>query len=238
MKEKPLFMDMHTHTFRSIDSQMPISTLISTATERGSYVAVTDHDTIEALPEAHEFAESKNTFILPGLEVTCRAERNIFRSPHLLVLGVDHTLPDTKKIPTGKDPRFVMEWAHDIGAIAIAAHPKKNGGLFSFNYDELQEYAEKGLLDGVERISRWRNDSELSDIAMRLHLLQTAGSDAHRTANIGQIGVQLSEPCSHWEDVINQIKLGVATPIVRSAVPYEPIGKLRELATKIVHLAI
>lgn len=68
------FADLHTHTTCSDGSLSPAQ-LIALAAERGlQALAITDHDTTAALPEAEEVAYQHNIFLVPGIELSCTAE--------------------------------------------------------------------------------------------------------------------------------------------------------------------
>jgi predicted metal-dependent phosphoesterase TrpH len=68
-------IDLHTHTTFSDGSQSPTA-LVEEAAARGlAAVAVTDHDTVDGLPEALAAGERFGIDVIPGVEINCEHER-------------------------------------------------------------------------------------------------------------------------------------------------------------------
>jgi predicted metal-dependent phosphoesterase TrpH len=85
-----LTVDLHTHTTCS-DGRTPPRELIRLAKATGVHViAVTDHDTVEAVPECIDEGRSLGVRVIPGIEVSSRFEG---RDVHVLGFGLDHTSP-------------------------------------------------------------------------------------------------------------------------------------------------
>lgn len=79
-------IDLHTHSTASDGSDTP-SQLVARAARAGlRAVALTDHDTIEGLPEAGEAAREVGVALVPGCEISCPVERGTL---HLVVLFLD-----------------------------------------------------------------------------------------------------------------------------------------------------
>ena len=71
--------DLHTHSFYS-DGALPPKEMVRAAVEKNvRYWALTDHDTVDGLPEAAAAAADAEIVFIPGTEITF----------HLLGLGVD-----------------------------------------------------------------------------------------------------------------------------------------------------
>jgi len=85
------YADLHAHTTASDGTATP-EELVQTAVNAGlTYLAVTDHDTANAVSAA--LAEAKrigSLRLIPGVEISARGKPG---SCHLLGLGVDHTNP-------------------------------------------------------------------------------------------------------------------------------------------------
>jgi 3',5'-nucleoside bisphosphate phosphatase len=63
-------VDLHTHTYYS-DGALSPEELIIRAAELGiDTISITDHDTIDALPEAIEYAREYNITVIPGVELS------------------------------------------------------------------------------------------------------------------------------------------------------------------------
>lgn len=82
-------IDLHTHTTASDGSETPYS-LVQQAKEAGlSAIAVTDHDTVDAIPEAIAAGQALHMEVIPGVELSCNWEREM----HIVGLYIDHTNP-------------------------------------------------------------------------------------------------------------------------------------------------
>ncbi len=79
-------IDLHTHTCRS-DGSMTPAMLIDRAIEKGlSKIAITDHDTVDGLKEALEYAADKNIEVIPGIELSTEWKG---RDIHIVGLNID-----------------------------------------------------------------------------------------------------------------------------------------------------
>ena len=79
--------DLHTHSFYS-DGALPPKEMVRTAVEKNvRYWALTDHDTVDGLPEAAAAAADAEIVFIPGTEITIEDYEG--RPFHLLGLGVD-----------------------------------------------------------------------------------------------------------------------------------------------------
>lgn len=86
----PLVVDLHAHTTCS-DGRTPPRDLVRLAKEQGVHVlAVTDHDSVEAVPECLEEGKVQGVRVLPGIELSSRFEGH---DVHILGIGLDHTAP-------------------------------------------------------------------------------------------------------------------------------------------------
>ncbi|MDR1785517.1 MAG: PHP domain-containing protein [Spirochaetaceae bacterium] len=78
-------VDFHTHSTLS-DGHLAPAELLAQAKERGiSVLALTDHDTVEGLPEARKAAEDAGIRFIPGIELNIKWTTGEF---HLLGLGL------------------------------------------------------------------------------------------------------------------------------------------------------
>jgi predicted metal-dependent phosphoesterase TrpH len=74
MKSAAKFADLHLHTLFSDGTYTPLE-LISESKKAGlSAIAVVDHDTIEGITPAVEFAKGENIEVLPGIELSAEYE--------------------------------------------------------------------------------------------------------------------------------------------------------------------
>ncbi|HVE40357.1 MAG TPA: PHP domain-containing protein [Planctomycetota bacterium] len=85
-----MIVDLHTHTTCS-DGRTPPRELIRLAKRAGvDVIAVTDHDSVEALPECIDEGRQQGVRVLPGIEMSSRFEGH---DVHVLGFGIDYTSP-------------------------------------------------------------------------------------------------------------------------------------------------
>ena len=68
-------IDLHTHTLFSDGSQTPTDLVEEAAAKGLTAIAVTDHDTVDGLPEALAAGERLGVEVLPGVEINCEYEQ-------------------------------------------------------------------------------------------------------------------------------------------------------------------
>jgi len=100
-------IDLHTHSAVSDGTDTPTA-LVERAARLGlSVVALTDHDTVDGLPEAQAAAGRVGIALVPGLELSTSFTG---RSVHLLAYGADATEPafaaELVKIRAGRSDRL------------------------------------------------------------------------------------------------------------------------------------
>ena len=149
-----MIVDLHTHTTCS-DGQTPPRELIRLAKATGVHViAVTDHDTVEAIPECLDEGKTQGVRVIPGIEVSSRFEGH---DVHVLGFGIRHADPalqarlaelhESRRIRVGKiceklaalgvalDPAEVMREAggKSVGRRHVARAMVKKGLVRSLN---------------------------------------------------------------------------------------------------------
>ncbi|WP_349669549.1 PHP domain-containing protein [Lacrimispora sp.] len=77
------FIDLHVHSNASDGTLTPAS-VVELAAQKGlSAIALTDHDTIEGIPEALEAAKSLPLEVIPGIELSC-----VYLGEEIHILGL------------------------------------------------------------------------------------------------------------------------------------------------------
>lgn len=85
-----IYADLHTHTHCS-DGTLAPGALVTLAAERGLHaLAVTDHDTVEGLPQARATAEDEGVAFVSGVELSVTVDGT---EVHLLAYGIDSEHP-------------------------------------------------------------------------------------------------------------------------------------------------
>jgi len=187
-------MDLHVHTCYSCDATTTLREVVVYAKKRGlDGVAVTDHNAVEG---ALKLAQKSNLLIIPGVEITTLRG-------HILALNV------TTQIPPRLSPFETVQRIHEVGGIAVAAHPTAfyKGGL---------RRQIVSSFDAVEVINSTAFPFFFSTylgrkLAVHLNLPQTAGSDAHRASEVG-FAYTLIEADPNVDEIIQAIKKGATVP--------------------------
>ncbi len=84
-------IDLHSHSTVSDGTDAPAEVVALGATAGLSALALTDHDTLEHLPEARAAASDRGLRLVPGCEISCELGGRAPGTMHLLVYFVDDT---------------------------------------------------------------------------------------------------------------------------------------------------
>ncbi len=92
-------IDLHSHSTMSDGTDAPARVVALAAEAQVAALALTDHDTLDHLPEAHAAADRAGVRLVPGCEISCELGGRAPGSMHLLVFFVDdHTGPLPEKL--------------------------------------------------------------------------------------------------------------------------------------------
>jgi len=99
-------VDLHIHSHKSSDGDFPVHRLVALAREKDlAAIAIADHDTTAAYPEAVHLGEKEGVRIIPSIELTTLFEDREF---HLLLPFVDWDSEPLKElIETVREGRFL-----------------------------------------------------------------------------------------------------------------------------------
>ena len=206
MKNSSLKIDLHVHTLFSEDASTTLQEVFTYSKKRGlNGVAITDHGTLRG---ALKLAREKRTMVIPGEEIDTL-------HGHVLALNINHTIPPKLSLPE------TVQKIHDLGGIAVAAHPAHPARIFKIGMT--RRAASVSNLDAIEVINSSAFPFFLSTylsrkLAERLNLPQTAGSDAHQAAEIG-MAYTVVDADSNIDDIIEAIRKGASIPCGK-AIPW------------------
>ncbi len=166
-----LKVDLHIHTKYSHDGFMEVSEVIRGAKEAGlDCVAVTDHNTCDAVSDALKAGKRAGVLVVPGIEV---------KSRHGDILG----LGITDVVRRGMSAKDTVSKIHELGGVAIAAHPYSlvfhpsgvRGEVKSAGFDAIEVFNSRTYFSNgmAFRVARSRGIS------------MVASSDAHLQGEIG-----------------------------------------------------
>lgn len=92
------FVDLHIHSNRSSDGDFPPADLVRMAAEAGfAAIAIADHDTVAAYPEALDAGQKEGVEVIPNMEVTTMYEDREF---HVQMPFLDWTSERVARIVT------------------------------------------------------------------------------------------------------------------------------------------
>ena len=212
-------MDLHIHTCFSRTKRWGSASLIEPeqlldkAVELGlDGLAVTDHDEIEGSLIVAELAPKWGLVAIPGVEVSTA-------SGHILALGV------TGMIPKGLSPAATIDVIHDLGGIAVAAHPLNV--VVSLRKRDISSLP----LDAIEtHNARSPRNRKAASLSIRLKLGRTGGSDAHAIDHVGTGITEVATGCADYREVIDAIR-------DRSTVAHGSRARYRHIARACVRTA-
>jgi len=187
--------DLHVHTTYSNDSVITPKDLVFYAKKRGlNAVAVTDHNRVDG---ALKIAKETDFLIIPGMEVS---------SLHGHIIGLNVREPVARDLSADE----TADRIHDLGGVAIACHP------FALFKGSIGKHVTDNF-DAVEAmnastfpfVSSTRKADELAE---RLKLPKTAGTDAHYGPVIGQAHT-IIEAESTIDSMVKAIVEGQCRPV-------------------------
>ncbi|MDD4494554.1 MAG: PHP domain-containing protein [Eubacteriales bacterium] len=147
------FVDMHTHSTYS-DGTLTPAELVKQASKAGlKAIALTDHDTVEGIPEAIKEAEKLGLELMPGVEISTDA------NPEMHILGyfdasnyrkIEKALSvprDNRKLRNKKIIKKLNALGYDI---ALSDIKKSTGGDVTGRVHIALALIEKGYIKSVE----------------------------------------------------------------------------------------
>ena len=177
--------DLHIHSYYSDGVNSP-QEIIGYAKKIGlSGIAITDHNEIKGTLEALKFQE-ENFLVVPGLEISSL-------DGHLVALGIKEI------IPRDRSAEETIEKIHELGGIAIAAHPydflRRGVGdlIFSLDFDAVE-------VENGHTLRRYKNPFLA---AKEKNLPITGGSDAHCLEEMSSVFIEIPEK---YQDPLEAIK--------------------------------
>jgi len=135
--------DPHCHTFAS-DGMVTPAQLVQAAVEaKLDLIAVTDHDTMDAVRETQRQGEGAGVRVVAGQEITTRWPAQT----HILGWFLD------RPVRRGMSVEDTVAAIHEQGALAVIPHPFMPVYFGSIQPDMLRRLLEKHPLDAIEMMS-------------------------------------------------------------------------------------
>lgn len=187
-----MLLDLHVHTNISFDSKIKIGNLLRKLNDIGlDGIAITDHNSYEAIPKAKEIAKKYDVQVFRAIEISTR-------SGHILVYGIEEQPPYKHSIED------TIDWVHDRDGIIVCAHP------FSLTSPSLGEIIYHNKFDALEiNANCSQSANHASELAARLmNLPLIGGSDAHYLNNVGLVTTFFYDEIMNEDELIAAIKKG------------------------------
>ena len=216
-----MLIDLHTHSYpTSDDSFMSVDEAIEGAKSVGlDGICLTDHDAFWTEGQAWELSRRHGFLVLPGSEINTDAG-------HVLTFGLQRYEFGMHK------PEFLRACADRDGGVLIAAHPYRRRFLEQPGSDPdvragmLERAAADPFFDLCEAVEGLNGRGSVeqnrysADLGASLALPATAGSDAHRVAQLGTAATEFHGKVECVADLIRLLKSGQYRPVdLRAGVP-------------------
>jgi predicted metal-dependent phosphoesterase TrpH len=199
-----LFADFHIHTIYSADSVIQPKTLVDMLASHSfiKVAAVTDHDSVRGCKATIALASAyPDILVIPGVEISTE-------QGDVVVLGT-YELP-----PKPSTPEVVADFAKSVGGISIVAHPFRMYGM--------GERARNYKFDAIEVLnggSSPKANSEAKEMAKRLGLPGTAGSDAHQVSELFSVYNKV-DAALDVDEILKAIKNGAVSAQLNCGLTY------------------
>ncbi|MBN1793009.1 PHP domain-containing protein [Candidatus Woesearchaeota archaeon] len=221
LKRDHMFIDMHTHTGYSHDSNTRVSSLLRTAKKEGIGLAVTDHLQVKGALEA---CKDRKVFVIPGIEIAAKENKEILLYFYSIKDLLDfHQKNIERRLTTHeyKHARFrntikslkcttpmieLLEQADEYNCVKCIPHPfsyllRNSHKFFS------QKDGKMKLIDAIEVVNSTMSPSRNKKAAkwgMKQKKAFTAGSDAHTAKELGK--AMTATRASNIEEFLERIR--------------------------------
>ena len=205
-----MLIDLHTHSYpRSDDSFVTVDELIEGSKDKGlDGICLTEHDAFWSIEDLAALTKKHEFLVIGGSELNTD-------SGHALVFGLSRYKFGMHK------PNALRTFVDQVGGVIIGAHPyrrrfisdtENNAGYQRENM--IVKAAEDqffNICDAIEGLNGRGASSENRfsiELADRLGLKISAGSDAHRLEQIGVAATEFYKKIDGLSDLITEIKNG------------------------------
>jgi len=213
-----MIIDMHVHTTKGgYDSALSMPELVAALEGRGlDGVCITEHNCAWSREELEKITSNHNVTVLAGMEIETDMG-------HIVILGLDRYISGVHKASK------LRHIADELGGFLIGAHPFRR----FFALDELglkpkpdhsqalEEAIAHPILDVVDEIEVFnsccteRENFLALEVARKLGLRGTAGSDAHSTHGLGSSVTVFQREIRDERDLIAELRAGRFYPAQR-----------------------
>jgi predicted metal-dependent phosphoesterase TrpH len=203
-----MLIDLHNHTWpRSHDSVLDPEDLVVRAKELGlDGVCLTEHDTVWDTVEAQRLGEAQDFLVIPGVEISTD-------DGHILAYGVEKYVFGMHRV--GK----LSEHVKERGGCLVVAHPyrraipwKDDEEAWHLALDRAVGNPANPFAVAMEVLNGRGSERENRfslELAERMGLPGTAGTDSHAVHDIGKVATYFeSDRIETWQDLVRELELG------------------------------
>ncbi len=216
-----MLIDLHTHSYpMSDDSFMSVDDAIDGVNSLGlDGICLTDHDAFWTEEQTRKLSKRHGILVLAGSEINTDGG-------HVLAFGLREYEFGMHK------PEYLRACADRDGGVLVAAHPHRRRFLEEPGRDPearagMMERALEdpffGLCEAVEALNGRGSEAQnrySCDLGASLGLPFTAGSDAHRVAQLGTAATEFQGKVECLADLIRLLRAGQFRPVnLRAGVP-------------------
>jgi len=211
-----MLIDLHVHSNHTRGCNLAVRDVVRRAREAGlDGVAITDLNTLDALPEVRAAAQEEGFLALCGVEVTTD------RGHYLCFFPDPSRVPAPAQIFGSATPwpvREVLAKVRELGGVAVAAHPydktiERPSGDAIFTLDGL------AAIEGLNASRRGPTNDLAIEAADHMNLPCTGASGAHELADIGKAATLFRGPVATEADVVEQLKAGTVFSVAIGVTP-------------------
>ena len=205
-----MLIDLHTHSYPSSDdSFVTVDELIENSKNKGlDGICLTDHDAFWSDEDIAALTKKHGFLVIGGSELNTD-------SGHALVFGLRRYQFGMHK------PNALRSFVDQVGGVIIGAHPYRR--RFIIDSESNSGYQREHMIlkaaedeffnicDAIEGFNGRGQSLENRfsiDLADRLGLKISAGSDAHKLDQIGVAATEFYKKIDGLRDLITEIKLG------------------------------
>jgi len=193
-------LDLHIHSSFSRDGTVSPRDVLKRCSKLGlAGCSIVDHNQIKGSLEALSYSKDEDLIVIKGVEVSTA-------EGHVLAYGTGEL------VPRGLSVSETIERIHDLGGIAVAAHPVRFPSGVGLEAAGREKFDAVEVLNGGSSGRGNRKARRLAEINRRP---MTAGSDAHKLEEVGKAYVEV-EDVSTEDGLLDAIKRGLAMPGGRS----------------------
>jgi len=200
-----LIIDLHVHTKElSPDADRDAEEAIREAKEKGlDGICFTDHNRAWSVEDTEKLSKKWDFVVIGGMEVDTA-------EGHMLVFGLHEDIKKTMHVSQ------LRQMVDKVGGVIVFAHPFKSFlmfGMSDISLDVEQASARPALkvVDALEAFSGRAGESEnrlAQDVAKKLGMKGTGGSDGHRPGEIGRCVTIFENDIKNEAELIAELKAG------------------------------